>query len=112
MEGLGNGNVDLDLGRRFIVIIFFLLFMWYGLNYLVTLIKSGRIKIPEVLKVKIPALKNLEQNSTNDLYQLKIIQRQTMPDGSELMVLDASGRHILLSRHIQSGINYITDLNE
>lgn len=111
MEGLGSENLNLDLGRRLVVIVFFLLFMWYTLNYLVTKIKSGQIKIPEFLKSKIPALKNLEQSSLIEPYKLEIIQRKALPDGSELLVLDANGRHLLLSRHFQSGINYIADLN-
>lgn len=112
MEGLGAENLDLNLGRRLFVIVFFLLFLWYVLNYLVTKIKSGQIKIPELLKSKIPALKNLEQDIIAEPYKLEIIQRKILPDGSELQVLDVNGRHVLLSKHMQSGINYITDLNQ
>jgi hypothetical protein len=78
MEGLGSHNLDLDIGRRLLVIIFFLLFLWYALNYLVARIKSGQIKIPELLKAKIPALKNLEQNLAGELYNLEIIQKKTI----------------------------------
>lgn len=100
-----------DLGRRLFIIIFFLLALWYGLNLLVHKIKSGTWKIPKFLLDKMPALQQYSQGQAQELYKMEIVQRKQLADGSELMVLDVDGRHLLLSRHIQSGISYVADLN-
>lgn len=111
METIGSESFDLDIGRRIVVIIVFLGLLWFFLNYLVHKVKSGEIKIPEFLTKKLPGLKNLDQSGYSEHYKIKIIQRQVMPDGYELMVMDIDNRHILLSKHINSGVQYITDLN-
>lgn len=110
MEAIGSESFDLDLGRRLFIIVCFLIFMWYFLNLMVNKIKSGRWQIPEFLSKSFPGLKQLDIPGSKDLYNINIIQRKSMPDGSEFLVADIDGRHILLSKHIQSGINYITDL--
>ncbi|MDA0771723.1 MAG: hypothetical protein O3C63_02145 [Cyanobacteria bacterium] len=112
MEIVGSENFDLDLGRRLFVIVCFLLFLWYFLNLLATRIKTGQFKIPEFLNKKFPGLKNIDLGGEDQLYKIKVIQRQIMPDGSEFMVIDVNDRHILVSKHIQSGINYISDLKD
>lgn len=106
-----SNDIGFNLGKRLVIIIFFLLFLWYFLNYLVLKIKSGQLKIPEFFLSKIPTLKALTEQKQLDLYKMEIIQTKLLPDGSELMVLDVDGRHLLLSRHVQSGVNYVTDLN-
>ena len=110
MEFAGTEHFDLDLGRRLFIIIVFLLLLWYTTNLLVDKIKSGSWKIPKILLDRVRALQQYAASQTQDHYPMEIIQRKQLPDGSELLVLDIEGRHILLSRHIQSGINYVTDL--
>lgn len=111
MDLIGAGHYDLDIGRRLFIIISFLVILWYALNYFVNKVKSGEIKIPAFLKQKFPGLEALEQSSLSGPYQLNIIQRKILPDGSELMVLDVNGRHILLSKTLHQGTKYLTDLN-
>ena len=112
MEAIGSESFDLDLGRRLFIIVCFLLFMWYFLNLLVTKVKSGQWQMPEFLTSKFPSLKQIDIPGSEELYNINVIQRKPMPDGSEFMVLDIDGRHVLVSKHIQSGINYITDLEK
>lgn len=112
MEDVGASAFNLDLGRRILIIIIFLGAFWYILNLFVSKVKAGTLKLPEFLLKQYPALRNLDQSSYSQLYEMKIIQRQMMPDGYELMVLDVNDRHILLSKHISSGVQYLTDLNE
>lgn len=78
--------------------------MWYSLSYLVKKIQNGQLEIPDFLKSQIPNLNKTE------IYSIQIIQRKYMPDATELIVIDIDGRHILLSRHNQAGLRYITDL--
>jgi CRISPR/Cas system CSM-associated protein Csm4 (group 5 of RAMP superfamily) len=112
MELTTSDSFDFDIGRRIFIIISFLVALWYGLNLLVNRIKSKQIKIPKFLLNKIPALENIAISESSDLYQIEIIQRKTLADGSEFLILDVNGRHLLVSKHIQSGINYIADLND
>jgi hypothetical protein len=111
MDLVGNNSFDFDLGRRIFIIISFLVALWFGLNLLVSKIKSKQIKIPKFLLDQIPALENIAASGSSDLYQIEIIQRKSLADGSEFLVVDINGRHLLLSKHIQSGINYLTELN-
>ena len=110
MEGLATDTFDLDLGRRVLIIIIFLVGLWYFLNLFATKVKSGQMKMPGFLTNRFPGLKNLDQAAHSELYDMKIIQRQMMPDGYELMVLDINDRHILLSKHVSSGIQYLAEL--
>jgi hypothetical protein len=112
MDLAGDNSFDFDLGRRIFIIISFLLFLWFGLNILVHKIKSKQIKIPKFLLDRIPALENIAASDSSDLYQIEIIQRKQLADGSEFLVVDVNGRHILVSKHIQSGINFIANLND
>lgn len=111
MDIVGSESFDLDLGRRLFIIVAFLLFLWYFLNLIVTRVQSGQLKLPKFLTKSFPNLKNLE-TTKDDLYDINVVQRKILPDGSEFMVVDIDGRHILVSRHIQSGINYITNLKD
>jgi hypothetical protein len=110
MEGVGVSSFDLDLGRRVLIMIIFLVGMWYVLNLIVSQIKSGKMKIPPFLLNKFPALRNIDHSQYTNSYDIKIIQRQVMTDGYEMIVIEINERHILLSKHIQSGVQYITDL--
>lgn len=111
MEGLATNTFDLDIGRRVLIIIIFLAALWYFLNFFVSKIKSGQMKIPAFLLDKFPSLKNIDPSGYSELYKMKVIQRQMMPDGYELIVLEVDERHILMSKHINSGVQYLTDLN-
>lgn len=110
MEKIGSDGIAYDFGSRLLIIICFLLFLWYFLNFLVNKIKTGQLKIPEFLLHKMPSLKALTEQKELNLYKMEIIQTKILPDGSELMVLDVDGKHLLLSRHIQSGVSFITEL--
>ena len=110
MEGLGANTFDLDLGRRALIILIFLVGLWYFLNLFAKQVKAGQMKIPDFLANRFPGLKNLDKAAYSELYEIKIVQRQMMPDGYELMVLDVNDKHILLSKHVSSGIQYLTDL--
>jgi|GEM_PF-5486199 len=112
MDLASADTFDFDLGRRIFIIVSFLFGMWFGLNLLIAKIKSKQIKIPKFLLAKIPALENIAISDSDELYKIEIIQRKTLADGSEFLVLDVNGRHILVSKHIQSGINFIANLND
>jgi hypothetical protein len=112
MDLASTDTFDFDLGRRLFIIVSFLVGMWFGLNLLVSKIKSKQIKIPKFLLAKIPALENIAVSDSDELYKIEIIQRKTLADGSEFLVLDINGRHLLVSKHIQSGINFIAILND
>ncbi|MEY3370211.1 MAG: hypothetical protein RLZZ361_881 [Cyanobacteriota bacterium] len=111
MDLATSNSFDFDLGRRIFIIISFLVALWFGLDLLVNKIKSKQIKIPKFLLDKIPALENIATSDSQDPYQIDIVQRKTLADGSEFLVLDVNGRHLLVSKHIQSGINFIAELN-
>ena len=54
MEEIGStAAVDMAIGQRLLVIFIFLLALWAGLNYLVMLIKSGKLVLPEFLRNKM-----------------------------------------------------------
>ncbi|MCE2928085.1 MAG: hypothetical protein LW817_00455 [Candidatus Caenarcaniphilales bacterium] len=105
-----DSNFDLDLGRRITIIVVFLLGLWYFLNAIVIKIKSGQLKIPDFLKRQIPALDNIEKSS-NDLHSINILQRKILPEGQELWVVQVDDKKILLSKHIQSGLRFLKDLD-
>jgi len=115
MEGFADSSFDLDIGRRVVVIIVFLLVFWYSVNLLASKIKSGQFKLPDFLTKKFPQLNHFNQLSSqlsNDLYHIEVLQRKSFNDGTELLVLDVDGRHILVSKNIHHGMNYIAELDK
>lgn len=110
MEEIGStAAVDMAIGQRLLVIFIFLLALWAGLNYLVMLIKSGKLVLPEFLRNKMK-LDPVMAAHDSELYSLKLVQRKVMPDGTELWVVDIDGKHSLMSWSATSGIRFLKDL--
>lgn len=111
-DTLASSGPEIYLGQKIIVISIFLLLMWFAANYFVNAIKKGKFTLPGFLSKLAGVNLNSQKENSYQNYNLEIMQRKVFPDGSELMVLDVEGRHILLSKTVQSGITYITDLKE
>lgn len=108
MELVGSESFDLDLGRRMIVIISFLAFLWLGLNYFVAKIKSGEMELPGFLKKAMPGLDKIK---IEEKHKISLVQRKILPEGTEMMVVEVDGQKILLAKTINTGITYIKDMN-
>lgn len=105
MEDLGTHN--LEIGKRLVIILVFLSLMWFGLNYLVMKMKSGDLSLPDFLKNKLKGVDNLD---LKDAHRIELVQKKYIADGTELMVLDIDGSHVLLARTVNGSICYIKDL--
>lgn len=109
MDGVGSDNFDLDIGKRLVVIFFFLIFLWYFLNYFVAKIKTGQFKLPDFLTKNFPGLAKV---NAAGVHQIEIVQRKILNDGSEIFVLDVDERRFLCSKHLQSGIQLLSEIDK
>jgi hypothetical protein len=82
--------------------------MWLCTNFLINKVKSGEWKIPKFLD-NFVRIKSAFSNA-DKRYKINIVQREILPDGSEILVLAVNDRRILLSRSLNQGIRYLTDL--
>jgi hypothetical protein len=99
---------DFDFTGKVTSVVTFLIFMWLCTNFLINKVKSGEWKIPKFLDnfVRIKSA----FSGADKRYKINIIQREILPDGSEILVLGVNDRRILLSRSLNQGIRYLTDL--
>jgi flagellar biogenesis protein FliO len=75
---------------------------------LINKVKSGEWKIPKFLD-NFVRIKSAFSNA-DKRYKINIVQREILPDGSEILVLGVGDRRLLLSRTMNQGIRYLTDL--
>ncbi len=116
LPGVDSNHDDLGLGWRLMVITVFLSLMWFGLKSFAERIKTGKIEVPKFLQKSNKLFSGLaswnskDKLSAHPKFNLEPIQRQIFPDGSELWVIENEGRYLLLSKTLQSGIRYLSDL--
>ena len=99
---------DFDFTSKVTSVVSFLIFMWLCTNFLINKVKSGEWKIPKFLD-NFVRIKN-SFNNADKHYEINIVQREILPDGSEILILAVDNRRILLSRSLNQGIRYLTDL--
>ncbi|MFZ4085806.1 MAG: hypothetical protein ACOYK1_09800 [Vampirovibrionia bacterium] len=99
---------DFDFTGKVTSVVSFLIFMWLCTNFLINKVKSGEWKIPKFLD-NFVRIKSTFSNA-DKRYKINIIQREILPDGSEILILAVDNRRILLSRSLNQGIRYLTDL--
>jgi hypothetical protein len=99
---------DFDFTSKVTSVVSFLIFMWLCTNFLINKVKSGEWKIPKFLD-NFVRIKSTFSNADKH-YKINIIQREILPDGSEILILAVDNRRILLSRSLNQGIRYLTDL--
>jgi hypothetical protein len=99
---------DFDFTSKVTSVVTFLIFMWLCTNFLINKVKSGEWKIPKFLD-NFVRIKSVFSNA-DKRYKINIVQREILPDGSEILVLAVNDRRILLSRSLNQGIRYLTDL--
>jgi hypothetical protein len=99
---------DFDFTSKVTSVVSFLIFMWLCTNFLINKVKSGEWKIPKFLD-NFVRIKSTFSNA-DKRYKINIIQREILPDGSEILILAIDNRRILLSRSLNQGIRYLTDL--
>ena len=106
MEELGSQAFNLNIGKRLVIIVVFLSLLWFVLNYVVTRVKSGQWTIPDFLKKSL----KVNDKMLTEAHKIELIQRKYLVDGSELLVVDVDGSHVLLARSVNGSISYIKDL--
>ena len=99
---------DFDFTSKVTSVVSFLIFMWLCTNFLINKVKSGEWKIPKFLD-NFVRIKSTFSNA-DKRYKISVIQREILPDGSEILILAVDNRRILLSRSLNQGIRYLTDL--
>ena len=99
---------DFDFTGKVTSVVSFLIFMWLCTNFLINKVKSGEWKIPKFLD-NFVRIKSTFSNA-DKRYKVSVIQREILPDGSEILILAVDNRRILLSRSLNQGIRYLTDL--
>ena len=99
---------DFDFTGKVTSVVSFLIFMWLCTNFLINKVKSGEWKIPKFLD-NFVRIKSTFSNA-DKRYKISVIQREILPDGSEILILAVDNRRILLSRSLNQGIRYLTDL--
>ena len=107
MENIGSQTLDLEIGKRLIIIITFLSILWFVLNYMANKIKAGEFKLPDFLQSKLKG----GNVSNTDTHKIELIQKKYLTDGCEMLVVDVDGSHVLLARNINGSITYIKDLD-
>lgn len=99
---------DFDFTSKVTSVVSFLIFMWLCTNFLINKVKSGEWKIPKFLDNFVRIKSTF--SSADKRYRINIVQREILPDGSEILILAVDNRRILLSRSLNQGIRYLTDL--
>jgi len=100
---------QIDFGSKLITILSFLFIFWALSNFLINKYKSGEWKIPKFLKNYL-SIHN--KNFADKEYDVNLIQREILADGSELLIIGVDGRRILLSKSMHAGLRYLTELDE
>lgn len=102
---------ELDITSKFVTIGIFLAIMSVLAYYFIGALKSGKLKLPAAMMNKSFLIKGLNDDEKINKYNMKLLDRQLMPDGSELWVVDIEGRHLLLAKSLSGALNYLTELN-
>jgi hypothetical protein len=109
VEDIGTQGLNLEIGKRFIIIIVFLSILWFALNYLALKIKSGDLKLPDFLSNKLYGGSGVQ---AKDLHHIELVQKKYLADGCEMIVVDVDGSHVLLARGLNGSITYIKELDQ
>ena len=108
MEDIGTQALDLEIGKRLVIIVVFLSVLWFLLNYLATKIKAGELQLQNFLKSKLYGA----NASSKDAHKIELVQKKYLADGCEMLVVDVDGEHVLLARNINGSIAYVKDLDK
>ena len=101
---------DFDFNSKLASVVSFLIFLWLITNYLINKIKSGEWKIPKQLE-KFLSVKSAF-SSADKHYKIGVVQREVLNDGTEFIVLGVNEKRLLLSRTINHGVKFLTDLED
>lgn len=108
MEEIGTQTLNLEIGKRLVIILVFLSVFWFVLNYIANKIKSGDMKLPDFLSNKLYGSKQ----QSKEIHHIELVQKKYLTDGCEMIVVDVDGSHVLMARSINGSITYIKDLNK
>lgn len=108
LEEIGSAAPDLQIGKRLLIATVFLIILWLGLKYLADKIKAGEFPLPKFL-TRFGKVEKIN-SPLHPQFNLEPIQQKIFPDGSELFVIENNGRYLLLSKTVQSGIQYLCEL--
>ena len=100
---------NIDFGNKLATILSFLFLFWVFSNFLINKFKSGEWKIPKFLENYLSIKKNFVADKP---YDIKVVQREVLHDGSELLVVGVNERRVLLSKSMQNGLNFLTDIDD
>lgn len=101
---------DLNLIPRIIVMIVFLVGFAYASSFFVKLVKSGKIKLPSSFYNHNHASPIQGLQNSNGNYQINLIDKNVMPDGSELWVVEMNGQTMLLGKAINGNLSFLKNL--
>ena len=78
------------------------------------IIPIARQKIFSDIKDKISIGKlSIKKNFGADKpHDIKVVQREVLHDGSELLIVSVDERKLLLSKTMQNGLNFVTDIED
>lgn len=107
MEEAVSQSLNLEIGKRLLIILVFLSLLWFGLNYLAIKIKSGELKLPSFLRNKLYGA----NSKTTELHKIELVQKKYLTDGCEMLVVEVDGSRVLLARSVNGSISYIKDLD-
>ena len=99
---------EIDFGNKLATILSFLLVFWILSNLVINKFRSGEWRIPKFLENYISIKKNF---GSDKAYDIKVVQREVLHDGSELLVVGVDEKRLLLSKTVQNGLSYLTELD-
>lgn len=108
MEDIGSQGLNLEIGKRLVIILVFLSIFWFALNYLATKIKSGDFKLPGFLGNKLYG----DGNNAKEAHRIELVQKKHLVDGSEMLIVDVDDSRVLLARSLNGSISYVKDLEK
>lgn len=100
---------DIDFGSKLTTILSFLFIFWVLSNFLINKFKSGEWRVPKFLENYLSIKNNFIADKPHDI---KIVQREILHDGSELLVVSIDERKLLLSKTMQNGLNFVIDIED
>ncbi|NQY78816.1 MAG: hypothetical protein HRT47_00715 [Candidatus Caenarcaniphilales bacterium] len=100
---------DIDFGNKLTTILSFLFLFWILSNFLINKFKSGEWRVPKFLENYLSIKKNFGADKPHDI---KVVQREVLHDGSELLIVSVDERKLLLSKTMQNGLNFVTDIED
>ncbi len=105
MDKVGSEALNLQVGKRLIIIFVFLAILWFALNFLANKVKSGQWNLPDFFK------KGIRPKALSDKYKIELVQKQYLADGCEALVVSVDGKDLLLSRSVNGSVAFIKELS-